>query len=158
MARSEPDVLEGSKLQQVGNVFLLAHHVLIICGAAAWIVTPSASIGAAFGPPWAGGLSLTLGFFAFVAFIARLCKAWQLEAIGVGVTASILILWGSAVIYASAFTGWGGVQTGLILIAGGFYRSGWISTTFAWLHRQEFEASHLTKAVTAELNRRAEGL
>jgi hypothetical protein len=113
-----------------GNIFLILHHLTMMVVASAYAVQPSRTITVTLEPGWGLVWSIMLGVFGFVGLIARLRQSWMTEAVSVAFVALALVLWGSAMI---AVNGTQALQSGLALIAGGFYRAGWASIQAAWV-------------------------
>lgn len=130
------DVLEpwrDTPLYRTGNILLYTHHVVMLACCLAFFIHPARTFillhdfnAETWGLVW----SLMLGVFSVVGFWSRITERWMSEGVAVVVIGLSLILWGIVLI---AVNGPIGLQTGLALGAGGFYRLGWAVIQFAWI-------------------------
>src|SRR5215207_5657913 len=124
------DLWRASSWYKAGNILLHAHHLVMVVVCLAYFIRPSVSIAQLLSPTWGLLWSILLGVFGAIGFVARLRQSYMAESVCVAVVGFALLLWGIVVVEANDSMG---LQTGLALIAGAFYRGGWAAIQFAWI-------------------------
>lgn len=144
----EDEAWQQSILYRISSAALTLQHLLVIACGLAWFIAPSNTIDKALDPAWSLSWSMIFAVFAGVALLARLRRAWPIEAASNIVVAISVWLWAMVILVTNiAESSYGGLQTSLMLL--GFAASlwGWSLTQIAWVRRREAEGERFKRKV-----------
>jgi len=108
----------------------MLHHLVTVGAGAAWFVQPSASLEEMLQPTWGLLWSSLLIIYGTIGFLARLTERFFMESVAVAVMAVTLGAFGFIILVADDSRG---LQAGLALVAGAFFRLGWALIQYAWI-------------------------